>query len=87
MTDVARDRSLWAVIAVLREPRVQPFRGEPLWPTSFMGYRLHHPHHHPAEGGDAMAHWMMFDCSRAPGRPNKTFPDTPPARRKSPTES
>lgn len=33
-------------------------------------------HHHPTRGGDAVAHWMMFDSWRPPSRPDTTFPDT-----------
>ena len=44
--------------------------------TTEAGRRLHHPHYHPAAGDDALSHWMMFDCSRPPSRPDKTFPDT-----------
>jgi hypothetical protein len=32
--------------------------------------------HHPGDGGDAVAHWMMFDCWRPPSRPDRTFPDS-----------
>lgn len=41
--------------------------------TTELARRLHH---HPAPGGDAVAHWMMFDCWRPPSRPDTTFPDT-----------
>jgi hypothetical protein len=40
-----------------------------------VGRRLDRPHH-PGDGGDAVAHWMMFDCWRPPSRPDRTFPDT-----------
>ncbi len=43
--------------------------------TTEVGRRLHRPHH-PGDGGDAVAHWMMFDCWRPPSRPDTTFPDT-----------
>jgi hypothetical protein len=38
-----------------------------------VGRRLDRPHH-PGDGGDAVAHWMMFDCWRPPSRPDRTFP-------------
>ena len=43
--------------------------------TTEVGRRLDRPHR-PGEGGDAVAHWMMFDCWRPPSRPDRTFPDT-----------
>jgi hypothetical protein len=43
--------------------------------TTEVGCRLHRPHH-PGDGGDAVAHWMMFDCWRPPSRPDRTFPDS-----------
>jgi hypothetical protein len=43
--------------------------------TTEVGHRLDRPHR-PGDGGDALAHWMMFDCWRPPSRPDKTFPDT-----------
>ena len=43
--------------------------------TTEVGRRLDRPHH-PGDGGDAVAHWMMFDCWRPPSRPDRTFPDT-----------
>jgi hypothetical protein len=43
--------------------------------TTEVGRRLHRPHH-PGDGGDAVAHWMMFDCWRPPSRPDRTFPDS-----------
>ena len=44
--------------------------------TTEVGRRLDRPHYRPAEGGDAVAHWMMFDCWRPPSRPDRTFPDS-----------
>jgi hypothetical protein len=44
--------------------------------TTEVARRLHRAHHPPAHGGDAVAHWMMFDSWRAPSRPDTTFPDT-----------
>ena len=41
--------------------------------TTEVGRRLDRPHH-PGDGGDAVAHWMMFDCWRPPSRPDRTFP-------------
>ncbi|WP_313863567.1 hypothetical protein, partial [Mycobacterium sp.] len=35
-----------------------------------------HRPYDPADGGAAVAHWMMFDSSRPPSRPDTTFPDT-----------
>ena len=32
--------------------------------------------HHPAHGGDAVTHWMMFDSWRPPSHSDTTFPDT-----------
>jgi hypothetical protein len=43
--------------------------------TTEVGRRLDRPHH-PGDGGDAVAHWMMFDCWRPPSRPDRTFPDS-----------
>ena len=43
--------------------------------TTEVGRRLDRPHH-PGDGGDAVAHWMMFDCWRSPSRPDRTFPDS-----------
>jgi hypothetical protein len=43
--------------------------------TSEVGRRLDRPHH-PGDGGDAVAPWMMFDCWRPPSRPDRTFPDS-----------
>jgi len=43
--------------------------------TREVGRRLDRPHH-PGDGGDAVAHWMMFDCWRPPRRPDRTFPDS-----------
>jgi hypothetical protein len=41
--------------------------------TTEVGRRLVRPD--PAgDGGDAVAHWMMFDCWRPPSRPDRTFP-------------
>jgi len=44
--------------------------------TTEVARRLHRPHHHPAPGGDAVAHWMIFDGWRPPSRPDTTLPDT-----------
>ena len=38
--------------------------------TTEVGRRLDHPHH-PVDGGNAVAHWMMFDCWRPPSRPDR----------------
>jgi hypothetical protein len=43
--------------------------------TTEVDRRLDRPHR-PGDGGDAVAHWMMFDCWRPPSRPDRTFPDT-----------
>jgi hypothetical protein len=43
--------------------------------TTEVGRRLDRPHY-PGDGGDAVAHWMMFDCWRPPSRPDRTFPDS-----------
>lgn len=44
--------------------------------TTEVPRRLHRPHHDPADGGAAVARWMMFDSARPPSRPDTTFPDT-----------
>lgn len=41
-----------------------------------IGHRLGRPGYQPPEHGDAVAHWMKFDCTQPPSGPDKTFPDT-----------
>lgn len=41
-----------------------------------VGRRLGQPNYQPPEHGDGVAHWMKFDATRPPSRPDKTFPDT-----------
>ncbi len=41
-----------------------------------IGQRLGHVDYQPPDNGDAIAHWMKFDCWRPPSRPDRTFPDT-----------
>jgi hypothetical protein len=45
--------------------------------TTEVGRRLDRPHQ-TSDGGDAVAHWMMFDCSRPRADPTRPFPT--PAR-------
>ncbi len=44
--------------------------------TAQIGQQLRQPRYRPADGGDAIAHWMKFDAWQPPSRPEKTFPDT-----------
>ena len=35
-----------------------------------------HDRYTPPDSGDAIAHWMKYDCWQPPSRPQATFPDT-----------